>query len=48
VIGPRKSRHLLEALGIDHLWDSAPGMGHADGATTRLQKALGFLGRSLA
>jgi len=39
---------LLAELKVDHIWDSAPGAGHADDVTTRLEKALAFLGRALA
>ncbi len=46
--GAMHLHHLLMELQVDHLWHSLPGIGHADAGTTRLEKALAFLGRALA
>jgi len=45
--GAMHLHRLLVELGVDHVWDSAPGLRHADAGAQRLEKALAFLGRSL-
>lgn len=45
--GAAHLHQLLTQLAVDHLWESAPAIGHGDHGAERLAKALGFLGQAL-